>query len=155
MKYIQIKFLLIVACAGLFSACNSTKATNTETNKNVNSVQSNKPTETPTPTPKMETNINTENKDTTIKETKTENSVSKTSESLNEKITKANFEKIENGMTLDEVGKIFNDKGMLVSDATINGRHTLTYMWATDDMKKRIRVTFEKDKVVEKVIDGF
>jgi hypothetical protein len=109
----------------------------------------------PTPTPKVETTANAENKEVTDKETKTENPVYKTSRSLNEMITKANFEKIENGMTLDEVGKIFRDKGMLVSDATINGRHTLTYMWATDDMKKRIRVTFEKDKVIEKAIDGF
>ena len=65
-------------------------------------------------------------------------------------ITKANYEKIREGMTLAEVEKILGDEGLKVGTNTINGRTTEIYKWTDDNFTSYIDVIFEKDNVVEK-----
>ncbi len=66
------------------------------------------------------------------------------------KITKANFEKIEQGMTLPEVEKILGGEGLKVGTNIVNGRTTEIYKWTEDDFASYIDVVVEKEKVVEK-----
>jgi hypothetical protein len=70
-------------------------------------------------------------------------------------VSKANFDKITNGMSYQQVVKALGgDKGMLVSTMNLNGRETQTYKWSNADYSKYIDVIFEKEKVVEKKQKG-
>jgi hypothetical protein len=69
-------------------------------------------------------------------------------------VSKADFEKIKNGMTYNEVVKALGDEGMRVSTMKVNGRETEIYKWSNRDFSKYIDVTFEKEKVVEKSQKG-
>ena len=69
-------------------------------------------------------------------------------------ITKASFEKLENGMTLAQVEKLLGDEGMLVSMMDVNGRKTQIYKWSTDDFSSYIDVTIENGKLVDKKEKG-
>lgn len=66
------------------------------------------------------------------------------------KITKANYDKIETGMTLPEVEKILGGEGLKVGTNIVNGRTTEIYKWTEDDFKSYIDIIIEKEKVVEK-----
>lgn len=157
MKFIQFKFLVLIAIVGLFSGCRLLNQTSVNSNKQVNSSNTNKPVETPTTPPMVEPAKKVEPSNTPVTETNSNSTTENKSPkgSLGDKINQANFDRIKEGMSLEEVAKIFADQGMKISDMTINGRHSEMYMWSTDDMKKKIKVTFEKDKVVEKEKDGF
>lgn len=69
-------------------------------------------------------------------------------------LTKASFEKVKTGMTLDDVEKLMGEKGMLVSTMDINGRKTQIYKWSNNDFSSYIDVTIENGKVVEKKDKG-
>jgi hypothetical protein len=69
-------------------------------------------------------------------------------------LTKASFGKIKVGMTLEEVEKLLDEKGMLVSTMDVNGRKTQIYKWSSDNFKSYIDVTIESGKVVEKKDKG-
>ena len=69
-------------------------------------------------------------------------------------VTKASFNKIKNGMTLEEVEKLLGEKGMLVSTMDVNGRKTQIYKWSNDNFTSYIDVTIENGKVVEKKDKG-
>lgn len=65
-------------------------------------------------------------------------------------ISKATFEKIKTGMTLEEVEKLVGDEGMLVGTNIINGRTKKIYKWSNDNFSSYIDVTIENEKVIEK-----
>jgi hypothetical protein len=69
-------------------------------------------------------------------------------------LSRANYEKIKEGMTLGEVEKILGGEGLKVSTMTVNGRETEIYKWTNDNFKSYIDVVFEKNKVVEKKEKG-
>lgn len=152
MKY---KLLILLAIISLFSGCSLLNQPQSNSNKPANnSNNSTKSTETPASTPKIEANQNSNtNNPQNVSENKSVDNTPKGK--LDDKINQANFEKINDGMSLNEVAAIFSDGGMQIADMTVNGRHSIMFMWSTGDMKKKIKVTFEKDKVVEKEKDGF
>lgn len=157
MKFIQFKFLVLIVIVGLFSGCSLLNQSSVNANKPVNSGNTNKPVETPTTPPMVEPSEKAEPSNTPVSVTNSNTSSNSNSKkgSLGDKINQANFDKIKEGMSLEDVAKIFADQGMKISDMTVNGRHTEMYMWSTDNMKKKIKVTFEKDKVVEMEKVGF
>ena len=69
-------------------------------------------------------------------------------------LTKTSFGKIKIGMTLEEVEKLLDEKGMLVSTMDVNGRKTQIYKWSSDNFQSYIDVTIEGGKVVEKKDKG-
>ena len=152
MKY---KLLILLAIISLFTGCNLLNQPQSNSNKPANnSNNSNKPAETPASTPKVETNQNSTTNDAkNVSENKSVDNTPKGK--LDDKINQANYDKINDGMSLNEVAAIFSDGGMQIADMTVNGRHSIMFMWSIGDMKKKIKVTFEKDKVVEKEKDGF
>ena len=70
------------------------------------------------------------------------------------KITKAAFDKIKVGMTLEDVEQSLGEKGMLVSTMDVNGRKTQIYKWSSDNFSSYIDVTVEGGKVIEKKNKG-
>jgi hypothetical protein len=160
MKIKQINLLVLIAGMILSSGC-SLLTTSAGGKNSPPTERSNQPSEAPTATPQVVINQNKTNQKTKSDELKEiekkvdEIMAEMPKGNLDEQLNQANFEKIKEGMSLGEVVKIFADKGMLIGNNLINGRHSLIYMWSTGDMKKRIRVTFEKDKVIEKAKDGF
>jgi hypothetical protein len=72
----------------------------------------------------------------------------------NSAVTKAGFEKIEEGMPLAEVQELLGDEGMKVSTMVINGRESEIYKWSDDNFSSYIDVTFEKGRVVDKKEKG-
>lgn len=69
-------------------------------------------------------------------------------------LTRASFGRIRVGMTLEEVEKLLDEKGMLVSTMDVNGRQTQIYKWSNDNFTSYIDVTIEGGKVVEKKDKG-
>ena len=67
-----------------------------------------------------------------------------------ERLTKANFDKIKIGDSLEDVEKMMGDKGLLVSTMDVNGRKMQIYKWANDNFSSYIDVTIENGKVIEK-----
>lgn len=65
-------------------------------------------------------------------------------------ISKATYDKINVGMTLEEVEKLVGDEGLLVGTNIINGRKTQIYKWSNDNFTSYIDVTIENGKVAEK-----
>jgi len=69
-------------------------------------------------------------------------------------VTKANFDRIEIGMSYKEVVKIFGDEGMETSTMKVNNRETTIFKWTVPDFSKYIDLHFENDKVIEKKEKG-
>jgi hypothetical protein len=66
------------------------------------------------------------------------------------KVSRASYEKIKIGMTLEQVEKLIGEQGMLVSTMNVNGRKTQIYKWSSDNFSSYIDVTTEGGKVIEK-----
>jgi hypothetical protein len=69
-------------------------------------------------------------------------------------ISKANFDKIKKGMTLQQVELIILGNSKQISSATENGKQIDTYRWETADSARYIQVRFSNDKVVDKSQKG-
>ena len=65
-------------------------------------------------------------------------------------VTKANFDRIEIGMSYKEVVKIFGDEGMQTSTMLVNNRETTIFKWTLPDFSRYIDLHFENGKVIEK-----
>jgi len=140
--------LILLAAAGIFAGC-STKAESRQTNEPTIA----KREATPAPTPvKASPTLDPERRfDGDFEgdmEYSTPKPAAKNSAAVN--INKATFEKINVGMTLEEVEKLVGDKGMLVGTNLINGRKTQIYKWSNDNFTSYIDVTIENGKVAEK-----
>ena len=151
-----LKIGLVILLVAAISGCHMLNSAASNSNQSTNSNVANKTLEMPKPDPTISP---TEKKEVN-KKTETLSESNKTPDTpptgnLDDKINQANFDKIREGMSLEDVGKIFIDSGFKISDMTIHGKHSEMYMWSTQDFKKKIRVTFEKEKVVEKEKDGF
>jgi hypothetical protein len=68
-------------------------------------------------------------------------------------VTKANFDRIEKGMTLAEVEEIFGREGMMLSRTVGNGgKRTERFLWRAEDWSNSFSsavVVFEDDHVVD------
>lgn len=69
-------------------------------------------------------------------------------------VTKANFDRIQIGMSYQEAVKIFGEEGMQTSTMKVNNRETTIFKWAVADFSKYIDLHFENDKVIEKKQKG-
>ncbi len=67
-----------------------------------------------------------------------------------ENISKENFDKIKDGMSLSEVEMIIAGTNELVSTEQIDDKKIEKYKWETVDSTRAIEVTFENDKVIAK-----
>jgi PBP1b-binding outer membrane lipoprotein LpoB len=68
--------------------------------------------------------------------------------------TKANFDRIKNGMSLSDVENIILGSGIPVSSETVKGKLNEVYSWNSADSTKSIEVKFIESKVVSKSQKG-
>ena len=87
-----------------------------------------------------------------------ESSASATPESTADKITQENYDKIETGMTLDQIVEILGEgKEMSSSSMDFAGQtiETSVYIWQTDGFPvKNITITLQNGKVTSKAQFG-
>lgn len=69
-------------------------------------------------------------------------------------ITKAEYDKIKNGMSYDDVVKIVGGEGESLSDSEIAGIKTAVYMWYGDDQISNANIMIQNGKVVSKAQFG-
>ena len=67
-------------------------------------------------------------------------------------LTKANFDKIEDGMTYDEVCNLLGERGKSISEIKTDGVTTSVYMWYGSG--KAISVSFQSNKAVAMTESG-
>ena len=143
--------LILFISAGIFFGCSGKTETAVESNRKENSNQAanaNLTSYFPPPTPEnVKTPMNA------AENPKTNESGGGSSRSTSA-ISKANFEKIKEGMTLQEVEKILGGEGLNVATKIVNGRQTETFKWTSDNFTTYIDVVFEKNKMVEKKEKG-
>ena len=157
----QFRALIIgLAMFGVIFLNSCAKQTASNSNQTIaNTTDTNKTKETPKTSPTVQvvektTNNSTNDMDVSSNKESIPTRDTKSKGNLAAKITKENYDKINIGMTHDEVSKIFDDKGMQTSEMHVNGHDSNIFMWSTDNFSKRISVTFEKDKVIEKKDSG-
>lgn len=95
------------------------------------------------------------NKNTTPTGTTTSNTV--TTPTKQEKITLEKFNKIQTGMTYEEVVEIIGEEGTVNSESNITNDekyHTIFYSWKAADGIANANVTFQGGKVVSKAQFG-
>lgn len=81
----------------------------------------------------------------------------KDTEQQSEKITLEKFNKIETGMTYQEVVDIIGEEGTILSESNITGNeeyHTIMYSWKAKDGIANANVTVQGGKVVSKAQIG-
>lgn len=162
---IQLRYLIaggiLFGLSGMFGCATPGDKTSVSSNQATNSNSLKKAKDVPNPSPTIEIVV----KDNMNKPAKDKDPVSenpsdvkssdiKNSGNLADKLTKANFDKINEGMSYDEVTKIFSDKGMQTSTMKVNERETVIFKWSNDDFSRYIDVEFEKEKVVSKKQKG-
>ena len=69
-------------------------------------------------------------------------------------VTKANFDRIQIGMSYQEAVKIFGEVGMQTSKMKVNNRETTIFKWTVPDFSRYIELHFENDTVIEKKQKG-
>ena len=66
-------------------------------------------------------------------------------------VTKANFDKIKNGMKYDDVVKILGKEGELVSESEVGGFKTVMYSWNGDEgWGANMNAMFQNGKLISK-----
>ncbi len=69
-------------------------------------------------------------------------------------VTYANFEKIENGMTYEQVVEIFGEDGKILSESTVLDTSMQIYYWYDSTGISNCNVTFQNNKVMAKAQIG-
>ncbi len=65
--------------------------------------------------------------------------------------TYADYDKIENGMTYEDIVSILGRDGKPFTDSNVGGKHNVTYIWyANSDQDAHVLVNFEDEKVTSK-----
>lgn len=69
-------------------------------------------------------------------------------------ITLNEFNKIENGMTYEEVANIIGSEGTVMSESNILDNHTIIYYWYGKNGVANANFTFSNDKLINKTQIG-
>jgi len=87
----------------------------------------------------------------------TETSTVKTEEKQENKITLEKFNKIETGMSYEQVVEIIGEEGTTLSETNISNNekyHTVIYSWKAENGIANANVTFQGGKVISKAQIG-
>ncbi|MCI8470341.1 MAG: DUF3862 domain-containing protein [Clostridia bacterium] len=87
----------------------------------------------------------------------TDTSTTATDEKQDTKITLEKFEKIETGMSYEQVVEIIGEEGSTISETNITNDekyHTIMYSWKAKNGIANANVTFQGNKVISKAQVG-
>jgi outer membrane protein assembly factor BamE (lipoprotein component of BamABCDE complex) len=69
--------------------------------------------------------------------------------SVGAKVTKAEFDQVQSGMTYSQVAAIIGDPGEKISESDMAGFHTVMYMWR-NPTGANMNAMFQNDKMINK-----
>lgn len=154
-RFKKLYLSLIICLSATFLGCSQVNQASSNSNQATNTSTVSKTTETPKITPQVKSSEEPESNDQTRFTNSNKPSENQSKGNLERKINQTNFDKITNGMSYDEVTKIFSDKGFHSSSMKIHGKETEIFLWSNDDFSKYISLEFENNKVIEKKKKGF